>query len=56
LPALAYEAMMVLIEDVELLKLIQARLEEETVTVTVIAVGKQNRNDVYNIALSWLDR
>ena len=32
-PAQAYEAMMDLIEDVELLKLVQARNEEETVKV-----------------------
>lgn len=32
-PAHAYEAMMDMIEDVELLKLVQARLEEETVKV-----------------------
>ena len=30
-------------------------VSDETVTVTVVAVGKRNRNDVYNIALSRLD-
>ena len=31
-------------------------VSDETVIVTVVAVGKRNRNDVYNIALSRLDR
>ena len=34
-PANAYEAMMDLIEDVELLKLVQARLDEEVVKVSL---------------------
>lgn len=29
-------------------------VEDETVTVTVVAVGKRNKNEVYNIALSRL--
>lgn len=28
------------------------RVEDQTVTVTVIAVGKRNRNEVYDLALS----
>lgn len=30
-------------------------VSDETITVVVIAVGKRNRNDVYNAALSRLD-
>lgn len=29
---------------------------DQTVTVTVVAVGKRNRNDIYNLALSRLDQ
>ena len=29
-------------------------VSDETVTVTVVAVGKRNKNEVYNIALSRL--
>ena len=31
-------------------------VEDKTVTVTVIAVGKRNRNEIYEIALSRLER
>lgn len=31
------------------------RVSDSTITVTVIAVGKRNRNDVYDIALSRLE-
>ena len=31
-------------------------VEDKTVTITVIAVGKRNRNEIYEIALARLDR
>ena len=31
-------------------------VEDEIITVTVIAVGKRNRNEVYDVALSRLDK
>ena len=31
-------------------------VEDKTVTVTVIAVGKRNRNEIYEIALARLER
>lgn len=31
-------------------------VEDKTVTVTVIAVGKRNRNEIYEIALSRMQR
>ncbi len=31
-------------------------VEDKTITVTVIAVGKRNRNEVYDLALSRLHK
>jgi antitoxin StbD len=50
-PAGAYEAMMELIEDHELLELVKQREHEESVRVTF---AKRGRNEVYDLALSRL--
>ena len=50
-PAGAYEAMMELIEDLELLDLVKQREHEESVRVSV---GTRDRNEVYEVALSRL--
>jgi len=50
-PAGAYEAMMELIDDLELLELVKQREHEESVRVSL---GKRGRNEVYHVALSRL--
>lgn len=52
-PAQAYEALMDLIDDAQLLKIVKERMNEESIKVFV---GKRDKNEVYDIAMSRIEK
>jgi DNA-binding phage protein len=48
------EAIMELIDDMELLKLVQERLHEESVEVDLEELSGRGRNEIYEVALARL--